>query len=244
MKSIQEVKEEKVTLEKMLGRILCFMLLSVGIPFGTGSGNFPIGNHACDEEWVTDFITLFDSAKGTWPDPPCYDFTYTWQGLGSSQSFAARVLNGEISGTGDLTIGDFFAMIESECFRFCPEHGAHKCVVRYGGHGIPYFIFIDKDMFMAGEELRYTLSGFQVVDCDSPPLETNVTESTEDTGDNDNASDIFEQPGEEEEEVTDSPEVEEDGQGDRGSFIVSDAREASKAFSWDHRYVDVSLFAC
>jgi len=115
----------------------------------------------------------FSEAKAKWGVRECYDFTFTFLGYtrGPKEPLTVEIRNGFPTQTGVRSMDGFFDLIESMCFRECPESGAARCVIAYDDIiGYPTSIFIDVDEFMADEERIFRIENFTLLDCDPDPV--------------------------------------------------------------------------
>jgi hypothetical protein len=121
------------------------------------------------------------AAKAIWAAPPCYDFSYTFNGfqIGKPSSKGVQVRNGVVSGEGDKTIDDFFDMIDSLCVRNCPASGAARCSNTYSDQGFPTRIEIDISKFTPDGARNYIIADFAVVECSSAPQVQEDTEQSD-----------------------------------------------------------------
>jgi cell division septation protein DedD len=112
--------------------------------------------------------TEFDEARADWSKSAsaCYTFSYTFSDFSGGEDAKAVVVRDDVvvSGEGDKTINDFFDLIDKKCADSC------QCVNTYAGVGYPLKISIDESEVKVGEELIYTISKYEAVECNSIPL--------------------------------------------------------------------------
>jgi len=101
----------------------------------------------------------YNAALLAWTNPPCYDFTYRFQGFGRHAPDFVQVRDGLATGENQRTINDFYSMIAEFCINGCPVEGAQTCRIQYE-EGIPTQILIDISPYTADEERAYILSDF------------------------------------------------------------------------------------
>lgn len=109
----------------------------------------------------------FNEAKEAWSNPSCYSFHFVNETAGLTSERDVQVKNGEAMNIEDLAINGIFSQIESLCLSDCSEKGTFSCDISYAGlRGFPLKVFIDKNAYTAGEEIRYTISNVVEKACD------------------------------------------------------------------------------
>jgi len=127
----------------------------------------------------------FSAASRRWSEnkPTCYKYTITracptceagdlWMG-----PFEVVVNNGHIVSPEPggyrrpSSIDNIFSFLERDCLDDCPNSGPSQCVVTYAGNlGYPMDVKIDFNDQIQNEELEYTISDFEELDCQDAGL--------------------------------------------------------------------------